>query len=246
MNDLERIEAAAMRDAVRAGGGRAEHVGGAVCLAHPQVPITEMNRALPLGESIDLDAITRWYAELGTPYVVQVTPERGDLAAELEHRGFTPGYAWMKFERGREPAAAHDTSLTIAETGDQAAFGLTVAEGFGIPAATAAIPSAVVGLPGWTCFVAWDGDEPAAAAAVFVDGAAAWLGIAATRPAFRGRGAQNALIAARIEAGRADGVTTFVTETGERLPDRPAGSYRNVLRGGFREAYLRANWIAPA
>jgi GNAT superfamily N-acetyltransferase len=243
MNELERIEGAAMRDAVIAGGGRAEHVGGALCLAHPHVPIIEMNRALPLGASIDLDAVAEWYGSAA--YVVQVTPERPELAVELERRGFTPGYAWMKFERGPEPAAAHETELTIAESDDQAAFGFVIAEGFGMPPAAAGVPAAVVGRPGWTCFVAWDADEPAGAAALFVDGGAAWIGIGATRPAFRGRGAQNALIAARIAAAHAQGATVVTTETGERAADRPSGSYRNILRGGFREAYLRANWRAP-
>src|SRR5207245_518770 len=57
VNGLERVEAAAMRSAVAAAGGRVDHVGGALCLAHPELPIIELNRALPLGETIDLDAV---------------------------------------------------------------------------------------------------------------------------------------------------------------------------------------------
>lgn len=244
MNEVERVEAAAMRDAVVAGGGRAEHVGGAVCLSHPHVRIPEMNRALPLGATVDLDAVARWYGD--TAYIVQVTPERGELTAELERRGFTPGYAWMKFERGPEPFQDHATDLKITETTDPAPFGLSVAEGFGMPPEAAGVPASVVGRPGWWCFVAWDGDEPAAAAALFVDGTSAWIGMGATRPGYRRRGAQSALIAARFDVARALGVTLVTTETGELVPDRPSGSYRNLLRSGFRETYLRANWVAPA
>ena len=35
------------------------------------------------------------------------------------------------------------------------------------------------------------------------------------------------------------------TETGERLPDKPSNSYRNILRAGFTEAYVRQNYLSP-
>jgi len=46
----------------------------------------------------------------------------------------------------------------------------------------------------------------------------------------------------RILDAAAAGCHTLFVETGERVPDRPSGSYRNILRAGFREAYLRPNW----
>ena len=92
---------------------------------------------------------------------------------------------------------------------------------------------------------AWAGDEPAGAGALHLDGEAAWLGVGATRPQFRRRGAQAAVLAARIDAARAAGATMLATETGERVPDQPSTSYRNILRAGFREAYVRANWRSP-
>ena len=36
-----------------------------------------------------------------------------------------------------------------------------------------------------------------------------------------------------------------VTETGELEESRPSSSYRNILRAGFREAGVRANFRAP-
>ena len=68
----------------------------------------------------------------------------------------------------------------------------------------------------------------------------------AARPEHRGKGAQTALLAARIERARTLGLAALTTETGERLPDRPSGSYRNILRAGFVEAYLRPNLVSPA
>ena len=102
--------------------------------------------------------------------------------------------------------------------------------------------SALVGAAGWRCFVAWDGDEPAGGGALYVDGEVAWLGIGATRPAYRGRGSQSAILAARIETARALGVKQLATETGEQV----GPSYRNIMRAGFAEAYLRPNWRSPA
>jgi hypothetical protein len=47
----------------------------------------------------------------------------------------------------------------------------------------------------------------------------------------------------RIDAAAARGARLAVTETGERVPDKPSGSYRNILRAGFEEVYLRRHWL---
>ena len=242
MTDLELIEARAVRASVLPGGGRAEAVGGAICFTHPLVPIMELNRAIPVEAEVDLDAIAGWFTGA---HAVCATLERSDLARELAERGYEHTSSWMKFERGAAPASAPDSDLRVEETFDTALFGSLVAEGSAIPAAAAAPLAAIVGQPGWHCFVAWVGDEPAGSGAAYIEGASAWIGAGSTRPDFRRRGTQTALLAARIEAARAAGVTTMVTETGGRIEDKPAQSYRNILRAGFREAYLRANWTSP-
>jgi hypothetical protein len=132
----------------------------------------------------------------------------------------------------------------VEETTDGDALGSVVSEAFGLPAAGSFF-GGVVGRPGWTLVLARDGDDVAGGAALFLADGVGWLGIGGTRPAFRGKGAQNALIAARIEHGRALGAQAFTTETGALVDDRPSGSYRNILRGGFVEAYLRPNLHSP-
>ena len=77
-----------------------------------------------------------------------------------------------------------------------------------------------------------------------VDGARAYLGFAGTLSEHRGKGGQAALFAARIERARARGCTTLVTETGEQIPDRPSGSYRNILRAGFEERFVVAHRLS--
>ena len=231
-----------MREAVIAGGGHAEAVGGALCFVHEKLPIPELNRTLPLGPAIDLDAIERWYH--GRAYTVSVSPGCEELEPELHARGYERGYAWMKFERGDDPPPAVTTDLHVAPTLDPEPFA-RVAVGSGLPLGPSETLAVIVGAPGWQCFVAWAGGEPAGIGSLYVDGRTAWLGIAFTRPEFRGRGAQTAILAARIEAARAAGATTLTTETGERVKGRPDQSYRNILRAGFREAYLRPNWRSP-
>ena len=77
-------------------------------------------------------------------------------------------------------------------------------------------------------------------------GGAAYLGFAATLPEHRGKGAQGALIAARIQRAGELGCATIVTETGERRDDGPGNSYRNILRFGFEERCVVPNWLRPA
>jgi GNAT superfamily N-acetyltransferase len=243
MNEADRVEAQAMRDAIVLGGGRAELVGGAMCFSQPALPAPELNRALPIGQTVDVGAIAAWFGDHA--HTVAVPPGYLGLEQQLEAHGYEPGHAWMKFDRNDDPAQSVATSLRIEPTLDADAFARTSAEGFGLPVEAARIMSAFVGAPGWTALVAWSGDEPAACGALYADGPWAWLGVAATRPAYRGRGAQSALLAARIDAARAAGATRLVTETGERVEGRPDQSYRNILRAGFREAYLRPNWTAP-
>ena len=71
-----------------------------------------------------------------------------------------------------------------------------------------------------------------------------WLGLAATVPEHRRKGAQGAILAARFRAAAAAGLREVATETGERLPNRPSSSYRNLLRFGFEERYVRPNYLA--
>ncbi|HZO62810.1 MAG TPA: GNAT family N-acetyltransferase, partial [Gaiellaceae bacterium] len=117
--------------------------------------------------------------------------------------------------------------------------------GFGMPDWSKELAANVVGRPGWTCYVAYDQGAPAGAGALFIHEDIGWLGFGATLPGFRGRGAQSAVLAARIEEARRHGCTAVTTETGELQDDRPSGSYRNIVRAGFREVGVRPNYRAP-
>ena len=78
---------------------------------------------------------------------------------------------------------------------------------------------------------------------MFVNGEVGWLGFASTLKKYRKRGGQSALFARRIQDGLALGCKWFVTETGEDTPEDPNPSYHNMLRSGFKLAYLRRNYV---
>jgi hypothetical protein len=246
-HELERAEGEAYASIMSAAGLPVIRVAGAVCFATPGIPDIQANRVAGLGierEPTDeeLTEIEAFFGDHGSRFAISISP--GALHDRLLERGYTPAYAWMKFRRDAAPVAPVATELGIEQTADGDAFGPVVAEAFGFPTGSDFF-GGLAGRSGWTLFLARDGDDVAAAAGLYLKDGVGWLGFGGTRPAFRGRGAQNALIAARIEHGRALGAHAFTTETGERVPDRPSGSYRNILRGGFAEAYLRPNLLCP-
>jgi GNAT superfamily N-acetyltransferase len=176
------------------------------------------------------------------------TPDADAAQRLLRSRGYEPGYAWMKFVRDAHPPrfAAPAEVEVIPVEGEEEPFAMIAATGFGLPGWTAGFFAALPRQPGWHCYVARVGGEPAACAAMFVDRDIAQLGIAATLEPARGRGCQLALLHRRIADAAAVGCQTLFVETGERIPNRPSASYRNILRAGFEEAYLRPNWQRAA
>lgn len=241
--DLERAEFAAFVDALRASPDLCElvEIGGATCAALRRLESRMFNRVLNLTSTEPLDEITAFYGE--TPWWVS---DSHGLGPELEQRSFVRDYGWMKFSRGVGPREAQ-SDLRVERVGPERAddFACVVVGGYELPDWMSPLATNIVGRPGWSCYVAYDGEAAAGAGALFVSEGVAWLGFGGTLPEFRGRGAQSALLAARIEDARTQGCSTVVTETGELEEGRPSHSYRNILRAGFREAGVRPNFKAP-
>jgi len=254
---------------IRDAGRRAERLGvdayrsalgegvleldGATALRVPQAPSSPMlNRIVELGvdESAtesQLDAAIE--AMAGLRFYVSVSPDAKprELAEWLVARGFEPGWGWMQFRRGVDDVPAPETPLELVEIGreDVDDFARVVRVAYGLEAEVEAAIGHVVGVTGWSCWLAYAGDEPAGAAALYVDDGAGYLGYAGTLPEHRGKGAQGALLATRIRRARELGCDAVYTETGERVADRPSDSYRNIVRAGFEELYVVPNWISP-
>ena len=248
---MNRIERAGL-EAYRAFyGEQALEVGAAVVFHIPQAPDSPMlNRVVGLGvdEPATEAALDEALALLeGTRHYVAVTPgaEPPQLVDWLAKRGFEPGWGWTQFCRGVDELPALETELELVEVGsDQTAdFARVVATGYRLPDATLPLLGLAPVRPGWTCWLALADGEPAGAAALHVGDGAAYLGFAATLPEHRGKGAQNALLAARIRRAAEMGCDLVVTETGERREGLSIDSYRNILRAGFVEQYVVANWV---
>jgi GNAT superfamily N-acetyltransferase len=217
----------------------------------PTVPVLNLVLGVTEGNEEELERALAWAAEQGVSPSVPVTPDlpgsaRGE--AWLRARGFEQGYAWMKFVRDQHPPrfpAPAGVEVVELDGADEEPFGTIAAIGFGFPAWAGELFARLPGREGWRCYVARVEGEAQACAAMLIENGIAEFGIAATLEEARGRGCQNALLHRRICDAAEAGCHTLFVETGERVPGRPAASYRNILRAGFEEAYLRPNWQRP-
>ncbi len=227
---------------------------GVSVLRSDDAPLTPMlNQIVGLGvdepatERI-LDAALQAMGDDVSCYVAVAPSARpARLADWLSRRGLEPGWGWMTFRRGLEDLPEPETSLTVQRVGrnEAEAFGQIVATGYGLPEAAAGWAAGAHDL-GWDCWLALADDVPAAAAGLYVAEGVGYVGFAATLPEHRGKGGQSALLAERIRHARARGCDVLVTETGELRDGLPSNSYRNILRAGFTEVAVRANWLRPA
>jgi hypothetical protein len=195
-----------------------------------------------------LDAAIGIYQSAGVEnYVIPISPlaQPAQFTKWLSARGFVEGGNWVKMYRSNEPAPSVLTEIRVEAIGieDADAFGDVATRGFGVPPQLAPFFSGTVGKPGWHNYLGYDGEQPVATAGMFIKDNVAWLGMASTLESHRKRGAQSAMLARRIQDGLALGCNWFVTETWEETPESHNPSYRNMLRAGFKLAYLRRNYV---
>ena len=149
-------------------GARVERIGGATCLAFPALAGAALfNRALGLGlertaTEGDVEEIARFYRELGIACCAAIALE--------------PGYAWAKFRRGLEelPREADEPRVERVDGRQAASFAEVVIRGYGVPELLHDWLARLRERDGWDCFVAYDGDVPAAAGALFVTQGVGW------------------------------------------------------------------------
>ena len=192
--------------------------------------------------------ILDWYQlHGGSSVIFQVSPHvpQGDWEAVLERAGFTPGGSWVKCIRDVSPAHFAPTDLEVRsldETqGQRYAEVYWAGFEFEDPLFIEWMASQPT-MDNWRTFGAFDGDELAAVGALFLNGDVGGMSGAATLPAFRNRGAQGALIAARIDAAAREGCQWVISETGAETEDTLNPSLHNLRRQGFADLYERRNW----
>jgi hypothetical protein len=231
---------------------------GVALLGLTSIPWTEFNKALGFrpGVTLDrpgIDAMTRWFENNASASWALQVPDpmlHAGLRLMLRDAGLeSKGRGMAKLRRGHsDPDAGGTTALEVRQVSIErwSDFAHTVRTGFGGPPVLAETCAALPDRPGWSTYAAYDGDVPVACGALFVQGSLGWVGIGATRPEWRGKGAQSALIRRRIRDGLAAGVRTFTAETGVPAPgqERKSVSFNNLVRAGFELAYTRSNFGA--
>ena len=259
IEQLERVEHDAWEDLYRACpapvaaglGLTADRIACALYLQARAIPLTQFNRMCGLGFENAGAAIAAglqrfraagvaqaWFQVAPGPYQPTTDAQLTAAGLRLHER------RWVKFWRPpeRAPQIASDVAIVPADLDAAGPFADAVLAGFGMPPMLKSWLQALVGRAGWHCFLAMAGDEPAGGAAMRTADGIAWLGIGAVRPEHRRKGAQSALLAARIAAGLRHGVGGFTSETGRPHSGEPGPSFANIQRAGFRIAYDRPNW----
>jgi GNAT superfamily N-acetyltransferase len=140
---------------------------------------------------------------------------------------------------------APDGGLRVrrVERGEEEAFFRCVLGGFleseHVPAEAMAMMRPTAIAEGYELFLALLGEEPVGGGTLAVVGGVAFVNGSGVRPAFRRRGAQGALLRARLERARELGCTVAYSST---LPG--TASLRNMERHGFHVAYPKLVMLA--
>jgi GNAT superfamily N-acetyltransferase len=234
-------------------GIRLTNTGTAVAGIVAELDILAFNRVIGLGleEPVTgelIDEIISLYGDAGVKrFFIQISPDAlpHGLPDMLTERGFRYHNNWMKLYRAVEPFPDVRTEfrIEVVDGSRSALFSDMLATCFEWPDVVKPFLAAPIGRPGWTHYILYYGDTPAACAALFIRGEHASLAFAGTMPDFRGRGAQAVLIARRFRDALSAGCRWMVTETAEETPDRSVASYRNMMRNSFQVAYRRPNYI---
>lgn len=221
-------------------------VGGGLALyAWPGAPL---NRAQGLGlddtdAAAAIEAVEAFFARYQTPASFDICPLAGrSFIRQLEQRGYRlqkffsilvrplpagplptpPGVSVLPAQPDQAELWIHTTSVGFEESEPPSAAELEMT-GPNFYSQNA------------TCFLAWVDDRPAGGGALYRYEDLVELGGTSTRPEFRRRGVQAALIAQRLQAAYAQGCRLAYAKTSPS-----SDSQRNLQRAGFELAYTKA------
>jgi hypothetical protein len=223
-------------------------IGRGCAISLPSAPAIGLNRIVGVSSLDELEAAYQWmssrtgrrYLQLNAEAIPQSTREW------ISQRGLAPeGMGWAKLRRAvptEQISHAGNVTTRQVKVEEAGVFGKMMCAGFGFPANLEPLWSSIVGKEGWTCFLAELDGTPIATGTMYASGGWAWLGGGTTVSAFRNRGAQKALIAARLNEGAVQGVHTFVVETAEPSAGERNISYANLVALGFTKVYARMNY----
>ena len=203
------LYAAAPADFVDKSGLSAFRIGHGCAIALPSLPEAVFNRTIGVREIQLLREACDWLDVRTRKWVVQANDTAPAVAELIRERNLLKkGTGWAKFTRDAAPAhppMEGQPRIKLAAPKEARLFAELVSKGFSFPDWSIPLWSSIVGRPGWVCFIAYVGTQPAGSAAMFASDRSAWLGIDSAIPEHRKNGVQTALIRARIEKGRERG-----------------------------------------
>ena len=202
----------------------------------------------PIGDR-ELGTLEAFFRERGAEVHHEVCPlAETSLLALLNQRGYQPlelsTVLFRPIEPGLELAAPSDPSIRVRliQSGEDSLWAQTAARGWMDVAPEYFDYITELGpvnaeRTNTLCFLAESDDEPIAAGGLSLFGGVALLAGASTIPEWRNRGAQRALLQARLRYGAEQGcdLAMMVAAPG-------SASQRNAERQGFRIAYTRTKW----
>jgi GNAT superfamily N-acetyltransferase len=239
------VESQALRDPES--GATWQRIGGTFAMfAGAGSPITQtfgLGMHEPLVDG-DLDAIEQFFKTRGSPVFHEVCPLAGvEVYGKLASRGYQPMElsSVMFRDLATEPAAGTGSRIRVrAVDPDEAeSYAQLAARGW------FETPEVVPMLLGFArssvevgrCFIAELDGVAVASGALFIHQDVALLAGASTVPEGRRRGAQSALLDARLRGAAANGCTIAMM-----VAAPGSASQRNAERNGFRIAYTRTKW----
>jgi GNAT superfamily N-acetyltransferase len=241
-------------------GMQLERIGGGVVLAVRNDPTRFWSKVIGLGfdEPVTtalLQRVLGFYTDRGvSATVIQIAPsvlpaDWPDICAKLH---ITPGGPPVVKLAGdisaavagrRGPGLGPGLRVGPVSAGQAAEWAAVMCGVFGFPLENQAeMAAASVGPPDWRAFAVWDDHRIVATAALHIFEKTGHLFGGATIPAARGRGAQSALIEARVQAAREAGCQWVIGETGAEAPGQHSASLHNMMRAGLQVRYERQNW----
>ncbi|MDH2425421.1 GNAT family N-acetyltransferase [Sphaerisporangium sp. TRM90804] len=251
---MYRFESGAPAETREALGIECVRLGGGVVLSMRNDPTGYWNKALGFGitEPVTADLVAEvcdFFRSRGVPgAVVQIAPSvlPADWDEIRAKYGLFEGSSWVKLARDLSvpvPEAEGGPEAERVEAPEAARWASVLMRGFGMPEGPLVdMTAAAVAMPGFRAYVTRSGGDVVSSAGLYTHHDAAQLVGAATLPSHRGRGAQTAMLRARIQAAAAAGCRWLCADTGVERPGEHNTSLRNLTRAGFESLYVRQNW----
>ncbi|HEU5379901.1 MAG TPA: GNAT family N-acetyltransferase [Ktedonobacteraceae bacterium] len=200
-------------------------------------------------ELSSLKEILAWYETYHAHCRFEIIPSHADVlllrhlaASGFYQSGFYTVLYGVPFPQKNPSPHIHIRKVLPQERAMIAALYL---ESFQVPQERVSYVQESMGLlieqPHTTCLFALIGQEIAALAVLYTSHPIGYLALSATRPSFRGRGCQKALLFHRLEIARAAQCQLIVGQA-----DFASISHQNMEKMGLRIAYTKADWTAFA